>query len=95
MGQPCLSRAPHICRRAHATPRPPPPLRLPPRQPAPPASVRLPWPKKRDWATVLLEKVADTVEDIALMAKRGAEAPARCGSACLRTSGAARWGPRM
>jgi hypothetical protein len=42
-----------------------------------PASVRLPWPKKRDWATVFLEKVVDTVEDILLMAKRGAEAPAR------------------
>ncbi|GBG00600.1 NADH dehydrogenase [Raphidocelis subcapitata] len=42
-----------------------------------PASVRLPWPKKRDWATVFLEKVADTVEDALLMAKRGAEAPAR------------------
>jgi hypothetical protein len=59
-------------------PRPPPLLgpHLTP-QPAPPASVRLPWPKKRDWASVFLEKVVDTAEDIYLMAKRGAEAPAR------------------
>lgn len=42
-----------------------------------PASVRLPWPKKRDWASVFMEKVADTVDDIYLMARRGAEAPAR------------------
>lgn len=42
-----------------------------------PASVRLPWPRKRDWASVALDKVADTVEDVLLMARRGAEAPAR------------------
>lgn len=43
----------------------------------PPASVRLPWPKKRDWVSVAYEKVVDTAEDVLLMARRGAEAPAR------------------
>lgn len=26
-----------------------------------PSSIRLPWPEKRDWASVYLDKIADTV----------------------------------
>jgi NADH:ubiquinone reductase (non-electrogenic) len=42
-----------------------------------PPPVVLPWPKKRGWAAVAYEKLADTADDILLMARRGAEAPAR------------------